>query len=112
MFVKPASGWTNMTETAKLTSRDAKCYYFGDSLAISGRTVVVGCPAARLPNLNQGAAYVFVKPMKGWETTSRYTARLTASDGQGFDELGTGVAVAGDTIAAGAIQWDRGPGAV
>ena len=43
VFVKPASGWTNANQTAKLTASDgANGDQFGVSVAISGDTVVVG----------------------------------------------------------------------
>src|SRR6202162_5444499 len=41
VYVKPASGWANMTQVAKLTSSD-NGEGFGTSVAISGNTVVVG----------------------------------------------------------------------
>ena len=43
VFTEPGSGWTNMTQTAKLTASDgAADDDFGDSVSISGNTVVVG----------------------------------------------------------------------
>ena len=44
----PAPAWANMTQTAKLTASDgAAGDYFGDSVSISGNTVVVGAPTPR-----------------------------------------------------------------
>jgi len=63
---------------------------FGDSLAQSGDTIVVGS--------NSGTAYVFVKPAAGWTGVLHEDAKLTASDGFGF----VAVAISGDTIVAGA----------
>ena len=43
VFTEPASGWANMTQTAKLTASDgAAGDRFGCSVSISGNTVVVG----------------------------------------------------------------------
>ncbi len=43
IFVKPVNGWTNMTETAQLTtSVPPNCCGFGQSVAISGDTVIAG----------------------------------------------------------------------
>ena len=43
VFTEPGSGWTNMTQTAKLTASDgAAGDNFGYSVSISGNTVVVG----------------------------------------------------------------------
>ena len=46
VFTEPGSGWANMTQTAKLTASDgAADDDFGDSVSISGNTVVVGACA-------------------------------------------------------------------
>lgn len=105
VFVKPQSGWADMTETAKLTASDeTDSSYFGTSVAVSGNTVVVATPVKTVGgNQSQGCAYVFVKPPSGWVSTTE-TARLTASDGAAFDALGGSVAISGNTIVAGAYQ--------
>ncbi len=98
VFVKPGAGWTNMTQTAKLTASDGETEnYFGASVTIGGDTVVVGAEGAVFP----GAAYVFAKPAGGW-TNMTQTARLTASDGVMGDQFGGSVAISGDTVAVGA----------
>jgi hypothetical protein len=104
VYVKPASGWTNMTQVAKLTSSD-NGEGFGTSVSISGNTVVVG--AANTSNFDDpqagpGAAYVFVKPASGW-TDMTETAKLTASDGQAGDAFGDSVSISRNTIAVGAF---------
>jgi hypothetical protein len=103
VFVKPASGWASGTETAKLTASDgAAGDTFGVSVAVSGNTVVVGAYVDDIGiNLNQGSAYVYVKPASGWASATE-TAKLTASDGAAGDFFGNSVAVAGDTIYVGA----------
>jgi probable HAF family extracellular repeat protein len=101
VFVKPAGGWTNMTETAKLSASDeAAGDVFGWSVSISGNTVAAGEPGnANSPG--QGAAYVFVEPPSGW-TNMTETAKLTASDGAPSDEFGTSVSISDNTVVAGA----------
>src|SRR5207247_699415 len=108
-FVKPTTGWANATETAKLTASDGAARdFFGESVAISPDTIVVGADSATVgSNLHQGAAYVFVKPATGW-TTATQTAKLTASDGATDDDLGFSVAVSGDTVVAGAPGVNEG----
>jgi hypothetical protein len=101
VFVKPKGGWTNATETAKLTASDGLA---GDSLGgpglgsnavgISGDTIVAGAPG-----FGAGAVYVFVKPKGGWRSETQ-TAKLTASDGGGG--LGISVAIDGGTVVGGA----------
>jgi hypothetical protein len=71
----------------------------GWSVAVAGDTAVVGAPGADVgANANQGAVYVFARAGDAWTQT----AKLTASDGAASDQLGFSVAVAGDTIVAGA----------
>jgi hypothetical protein len=99
VFVKPASGWANGTQAAKLTASDGAGLA---SVAISGDTIVAGAQDATVSgNVGQGAVYVFVKPASGWANGTQ-TARLTASDGSANDLLGGSVAIAADTIVAGA----------
>ncbi len=108
VFVEPSGGWDNMTQTAKLTASDAVAFdYFGYAVAISGNTVVVGEPRANVAAAFQGAAYVFVKPAKGWGNKTQ-NAKLTASDGGSDDALGSSVAVSGNTLVAGAPGWPSG----
>ena len=61
VFSKPAGGWADMTQTAKLTASDgAADDNFGISVAISGDTVVVGADCDDIgANADQGSAYVF-----------------------------------------------------
>jgi hypothetical protein len=103
VFVKPASGWSNMTQTATLSSSDNGTG-FGVSVAISGDVIVVG--AANTSNFNKqstpGAAYVFLKPAGGWKNMTE-TLKLTASDGMGGDAFGNSVSISGNTIAVGAF---------
>ena len=107
VFVKPGSGWANATETAKLTASDGAANdFFGDSVAISGDTVVVGATN----DDGRGSAYVFVKPGSGWATATE-TAKLTASDGVGDHFFGLSVAISGDTVVVGAKNDDSGRGA-
>lgn len=103
VFAKPASGWANMTQTAKLTASDgAADDTFGWSVAMSTSTVAVGAPGHTVGlNEDQGAAYVFVMPAGGWANMTQ-TAELTASDGNALDQLGNSVAITGNTVVAGA----------
>jgi len=106
VFVRPASGWSNMTQTARLTSSDSG-QGFGTSVAIDGKIIVVG--AANTSNFNSpqqagpGAAYVFLKPAGGWAGNLTENAKLTASDGQDGDAFGNSVSISGNTIAVGAF---------
>jgi hypothetical protein len=94
-----------MHEVAKLTASDgAADDRLGQSVAISGATVVAGAYQAKVggTNITQGAAYVFVQPAGGWAGAQTESAKLTASDGGGGDKFGYSVAISGTTLVAGA----------
>jgi hypothetical protein len=60
VFLKPAAGWKDMTQTAELTPSDGVPHdYFGNIVSMSGNTIVASAPGV---DNDQGAAYVFVKP--------------------------------------------------
>jgi hypothetical protein len=99
IFVEPETGWTNMTETARLMPSDGKSFdTFGISASLTGNTVAIG--ASEL-NIGAGAAYIFVRPTSGWHDTTE-TAELTASNGVQNNEFGYRVAIWGDAVFAGA----------
>jgi hypothetical protein len=89
-----------IVERAKLTAADGVTFGgFGGSVAASGDTLVVGAPGATVADtVNQGAVYVLRHSPSGWAQE----AKLTASDGAAFDQLGFSVAASGDTVVAGA----------
>jgi len=109
VFGKPGGGWTDMTQTAKLTASDKAEYdYFGYSVSISGYVVVVGAGRADPGGTDDaGAAYIFAKPGGGW-TDMTQTARLTASDKAADDEFGYSVSISGDVVVVGAVYADPG----
>ncbi|UCB43342.1 MAG: hypothetical protein JSV77_01460 [Dehalococcoidales bacterium] len=103
VFEKPATGWTDMTETEKLAASDGASYdFFGYYVSISGDTAVVGAPDDDDNGDNSGSAYVFVNSASGWSQQ----AKLTASDGASYDEFGYSVSISGDTIVVGAYGDD------
>ncbi|MGI8801680.1 MAG: hypothetical protein ACR2KV_05830 [Solirubrobacteraceae bacterium] len=111
VFVKPAAGWTSTsTPTAQLTVADgAAGDQLGESVAVSGDTVVAGAPyRAVAGHERQGTAYVFVKPAGGWTTTTAPTALLTVADGAAGNLLGYSVAISGGSLVAGAPFRDVG----
>ncbi len=98
VFVQPQSGWANMTQTAKLTaSNGSSDDGFGQSVAISGTTAVVGTPYAGIgTTYAQGAAYVYVAPQAGWSNMTE-TAELTNETGKAGDQFGCSVSIDGST---------------
>lgn len=76
--------------------------YFGNSVAISGDTIVIGA------NDSIGRAYIFQPGANEvWDDGCEdQVARLTASDGEPTDYFGTSVAISGDTAVVGAVGDD------
>lgn len=102
VFVRDAGG--NWGLQAKLTASDGTTDdFFGEVVAISGDTVVIGVNNDDDLGTSSGSAYVFSRDGSGnW--TQR--AKLTASDGAEFDFFGWSVAMSGDTAVIGAHRED------
>ena len=119
VFVKPTSGWANVSETAELNASGAQT---GDgaaevSVANNGAIVFVGAPGTTVgTKAGQGAAYIFLRPASGWKTTSKFKAKLIASNGAAGDAFGfcqagsVCISSDGKTIVAGAPQLSGGTG--
>lgn len=106
MFVKPKGGWSDMTETAKLSAADPRIYSsFGNSVLVSGKTAVVGAPnRSRRSFWDTGAAYVFTEPSGGWRDMSS-NIMLTGSDARYEAEFGTAVSMTGNLLVVGAAGF-------
>ena len=105
VFAKPASGWADGNETAKLTASDLQpSDYFGFSVALDGDTAVIGARQHNDPGTGagSGAAYVFTRASGVWGEK----AKLTASDAAAGDNFGVSVAVEDDTVVVGSWQDD------
>ncbi len=100
VFVRSGGSWT---EQDRLTASDATAGdHFGNSVAVSGDTVVVGAYRAADAGPGSGSAYVFVRSGGSWTEQDR----LTASDAAADDRFGRSVAVSGDTVVVGAYGDD------
>ena len=106
VFVKPPAGWAGaLTENAKLLPSDGgRLDNFGESVAVSGDTVVVYAGDDDIGS----SAYVFVKPPGGWAGLLPENAKLFASDGAAndFGFLDDSLGVSGDTVVVGAPGRD------
>jgi hypothetical protein len=94
------------SQQQKLSASDgASLDNFGDSVAISGETLVVGATGDDIgANGNQGSAYVFVRAGATWSEQQK----LTASDGAAGDVFGGSVAISGETFVIAARSADTG----
>ena len=98
VFERAAGQWT---ATDTLVASDGSNFgLFGQSVAVSGDTIVVGAPKTDVDFIpDQGAAYVFTRDPATGQWTEQ--ARLTAFDGAGGDEFGRSVAIDGHVIVVG-----------
>jgi hypothetical protein len=104
VFTYNGSSWP---ETAKFTSPDAPINNnFARSIAIDGDTIVAGAPFDTLNDDVAGAIYIFVFNGTSWTLQ----AKLRPSDSVpfGFQQMGTAVAIDGDTVVAGAPSGSSG----
>ncbi|HRI69292.1 MAG TPA: MYXO-CTERM sorting domain-containing protein [Polyangium sp.] len=97
VFVRNAGVWT---QQAKLTTADnfAQAKIFGNAVALSGDTALIGSKQTDENGLRSGSAYVFVRNGGVWTLQ----ARLSRSDGGPNEYYGTAVALSGDTALIGA----------
>lgn len=92
VFVRDGAGWVQQAEL--LADDRTQKNSFGNSVATSGDTIVIGDCGNDEVARNAGAAYVFVRSGNEWTQQ----AKLTAGDATPRDEFGCGVAVDGDTV--------------
>ncbi len=106
VFTRDGDVWK---QTARLQGSDtASGDHFGQSVAIDGDTIVVGAPRNIIGADAAGAVYTFARTGAPNRTE---TAKLTiASPATATPALGSGVAIDGDVIAAGAPAEGSGPG--
>jgi len=101
VFVRSGGGVWTQTQKLEVSVPDARiASFFGDSVAISGDTFVIGAPNYfdGAAGFGQGAAYVFVRSGGVWSEQQK----LLASDPGPFELFGDSVAISGDTVVVGA----------
>ncbi|MEN7551840.1 T9SS type A sorting domain-containing protein [Rapidithrix thailandica] len=104
LFSEPESGWTDMTETARLYASDGIRYdRFGSTLALASDLVVVGVQGR---DNKAGQVYVFSKPVTGW-TTSTETKRLKASNSTPTEMFGRRVSTNGEAVMVGIFERSK-----
>lgn len=107
IFKKPVEGWSNMTETTKLTASDgAGMDEFGVSVSISGAYAIVGAHTGDIVyGDDRGSAYIFYRNEGGADNWGQQ-AKLSPSDGAAYDNFGKSVSISGDYAIGGAIDND------
>jgi hypothetical protein len=101
VFVEPAGGWANVTQSAKLTALGGSFYdSLGSSVAVRSNTILVGAPRFSGSGFSAGGAYLFAKPAAGWADETQSTI-LTGSDAKASSYFGTSLQIEGNTILVG-----------
>jgi hypothetical protein len=101
VFVRNGSQWT---QQAKLLASDpAANDQFGNAVSVDGDTAIVGALGkANGFSLGAGAAYVFVRSGSSWSQQ----AKIVPVDASAGDNIGSSVALVGDTAVIGAFADD------
>ncbi len=102
-FVQTNDSWVETVKPlpASCTVED----YFGEAVAISGDTAIIGAQGDDVgPNAEQGAAYVFERTGTSWTLVKM----IAAVDGAANDSFGSSVALSGSTAIVGAYADDAG----
>jgi len=109
VFTRAGAVWgapTKLTSITGIASQE-----LGRALALQGDTAIIGAPGDPGAGIEAGAAYVFTREGGGWNEQNK----LTASDGEAWDEFGAAVALDGGNVfvaAAGDDDAEEDAGAV
>jgi len=95
VYVLNGSTWTQ--QAVLLAPDGAALDKFGQSVAISGNTIVVGAYQDDTGFADGGSAYVFVRSGTTWTFQQKLTPALMAAN----DEFGNAVGITGDSIVVG-----------
>ena len=97
VFTRSGTSWS---QQAELTAYDAATSDdFGQSVALSGDTAIIGAPGKIIGGQACGAAYVFGKTGTSWSQQ----AELSDPGATGADEFGFSVAISNETTLIGAL---------
>jgi lipopolysaccharide export system protein LptA len=100
-FVRSGTTWTQQQKLDAPEGTTTK--FFGNAIAISGDTIVVGAPRYTVGgNVAEGAAFVFARTGTVWNNVQQ----LTASDGTAGDVFGGTVVLSGDTLLISASEQE------
>ena len=91
VFVRSGDVWALQASLRAADGADNE--WFGESVAVSGDTIVVGAPRHPWGSASTGSAYVFTRTGTTWSQR----AELTADDGVNGDSFGSAAALDGTT---------------
>ncbi len=101
IYVRNAGAWSLQSTLAAPSLASG----FGEALALSGDSLVVGAPGAGTPlGSSTGAAYVYVRSANTWAVEQK----VFGADGALGDGFGQAIAIDGDRLAVGSPYDDAG----
>ncbi len=109
VFQRDHGGPNNWGLVKRLNAGDSVINdFFGQSVAISGDTIVVGAIFDEItPGFDEGAAYVFERNAGGPDNWGE-VKKLFPDDVSSYDQFGSQMAISGDTIVGGSFRDDDG----
>ena len=106
IYTKGQSGWSPTPAVTLADPQTTANDEFGDAVAVSGTTLVVGAKGA---DDGAGIVYIYVKGASGWPSAP--TATLSDPESTALDDFGDAVAASGKTVIVGAEGIDSRAGA-
>ncbi|MEA1053375.1 FG-GAP repeat protein, partial [Lamprobacter modestohalophilus] len=100
IFVRSGATWTQQSKLLPADPGPRWGDSFGTAVALDGDTALIGARGDDDNGTDSGSAYVFVRSGGTWTEQTK----LTASDGAEGAELGSSVALSGDTALIGAPE--------
>jgi virulence-associated protein VapD len=101
IYTRNENSWT--LQAKLLASDGAAMDYFGNSVALSESTALIGAPGADIgENADQGAVYVYIRKGDVWTQQ----AKLVATDGGAYDYFGNSVSVSNELALVGTTGDD------
>ena len=102
IFTRSGTSWS---QQAKIQSSDVQAAdSFGNSVGITGDTIIVAARYEDTGASNAGSVYVFTRSGTSWTQAKK----IQASDAQASDFFGEDIAIAGKTVVVGATGEDTG----
>ena len=104
IYERNQGGNNNWGEVKEILASDRETFdRFGQSVAISGNTVVIGAYGNDDNGIASGSVYIYERDNGGSNNWGE-VKKITASDGEAFTRFGDSVAILGDALVVGASR--------
>jgi hypothetical protein len=101
IFLEPAGGWRGTVRpVARLLAPDRVGGQLGTAVSITNSTIAAGAPGPSFDTAGLGTAWVFTRPVRGWEAAVAAPAELRQPQADAGAPLGSSVSFDGDQVIA------------